>query len=129
VDAAMKRYLEMRDGSVGLPHVLDRHLLMGLLEGNQWEALPRALKEIESRRPNITGTSMPFAYRRALMAVGRHGDVRRAPLPAAAENTAEAYNMTPWSPLFHEARALLDAKQFKTLSERASAYLSSSVED
>lgn len=128
-DEAMERYKELRDGDVGFPPYLDNYLLAGLLEGNQHAALPAALKEVEARKNTSTGPYFTFLMRRALMASGRHSQVGKIALPKVEVDTMDGFNGNFYSPLFHEARALLEAGKSRELAARVRQHWDARQED
>ncbi|MBX3475910.1 MAG: hypothetical protein KF754_16190 [Planctomycetes bacterium] len=128
-DEAMERYKELRDGDDGYPPYLDNYLLAGLLEGNQHAALPAAIKEIEARKNNSTGPYFTFLMRRALMASGRHTRVGKVAVPTVEVNTMDGFNGNFYSPLFHEARALLESGKSRELAARVRQHWDARQED
>lgn len=128
-DEAIKRYRELRGGTVGYPPYLDHLLMYGLLEGNQYEHLDDMFSEFKKYELDFDSPNDQYALRRALMAAGRHANIAKVSVPSANPNTVDGYNFAAYSPLFHEARALLDKGETKTLIERAGDYWGSAIED
>jgi hypothetical protein len=124
---AFERYVRMRGGQVGHPPYLDRFLLNGLSEGNEYRQTEVALRAIQRHRRSDLTSGIEFPYRRALMAVGRYDEVADHAPRAGNSRVLSSHNLGTYSEVFHEAPALLRAGQFSEMSRRAGRFVNHSV--
>jgi hypothetical protein len=121
-DAAFKRWEEFRDGDVGYPPYLDKMLLHGMAQGNQYQHLDKALDAIAKFERELDDTSYRYALRRAFMACGRHGVVASIDPPEWMPKTRDAFNLLNYTEVFFEARRLLETGKAAELHARSRAY-------
>jgi hypothetical protein len=123
-----KRYHEMRGGRAGMPRFLDVFLLAGLTQGNNYAQVDDVMKAVQEHdlEEHADNSYFHFLWRRTHMMAGKHKELAELPVPESAPFQLE--DAAEYSVLFHEARALLDAGDFKAISERADPYLGFKVE-
>lgn len=120
---ALARYREMRGEDVGRPTFLDRYLLMGLTEGNQYAHVEKALEAMVDYEWDTRDAEFNFVLRRALMATGRYSDVTKAVLPKSDRRNFPFNHCSEYSAAFHEAPGLLAEGKFDLLAQRAEAFI------
>jgi len=116
IDDALKRYTEMRGQDIGRPEFLDRYLLLGMTEGNQFARMDDVLDALSEYELDFTDSQLCFGYRRALMSSGHHADLLEVPAPTSDPKSYAFSHAFEFSRAFHEARARLDQSDFTAIS-------------
>jgi hypothetical protein len=123
VDDALRRYKEMRGKDVGYPEYLDRFLLLGMMEGNQFKRLDDVFTAMKDYEPNPKDQQYTFVRRRALMAAGRYADVAQESALKSDARMLNIARIAEYSAAFHEARALLDNEEFIALQQATEPFI------